>query len=91
LHEEHAPALRQGPAEVSLGLCAGEVALVGPAISALDSDIGATAGSAARDATEAKRAAQQSASAQEVCSMLGSSLHLGSVFHIHSLQFASHV
>ncbi len=46
---------------------------MGPAISALDADVGAATNQRAayKNAAEAKRAAQQSATAQEVRSMLG--------------------
>lgn len=52
---------------------AGEVAVVGPAISALDADVGAAAhpSGSHKNAAEAKRAAQQCATALEVRSMLG--------------------
>jgi hypothetical protein len=63
---------------------AGEVGIVGPAISVLDADISAApAGQpgqpgrgapAQRSAAEAKRAAQQAASAHEARSMLGAGL-----------------
>ncbi len=51
----------------------GEVAIVGPAINALDADVGAAPDPSAthKNAAEAKRAAQLRASAQEVRSMLG--------------------
>ena len=54
---------------------AGEVAIVGPAISVMDADLGAAPAAAAkgghRNAAEARRAAQHFALCQEVCSMLG--------------------
>ena len=51
----------------------GEVAIVGPAISAQDADVGAAPDPSAtyKNAAEAKRAAQLRATAQEVRSMLG--------------------
>ncbi|CAL8467730.1 g7268 [Coccomyxa elongata] len=55
---------------------AGEVAIVGPAISALDADVCAAPDPSAthKNAAEAKRAAQLRATAQEVRSMLGVTL-----------------